>query len=211
MMEFAKERVDCFLTELHSKKPVPGGGGASALVGAVGAALAGMVGNLTTGKKKYAHFESDLQRILTQAEALRVEMTSLIDADAIGFAPLAAAYGMPAQTPEQKAEKAQALEQASQTACAVPAAIIRAAVKTLRLQEELFLKGSTLALSDVGVGAACLRAAIKGAWLNVVINTRDYTKAPWAQQLLSQLEPLVKQGSREADLLFDRVEARLFH
>lgn len=88
-------------------------------------------------------------------------MTNLIDADAIGFAPLLAAYGMPAQTPEQKAKKAQALEQASQTACAVPAAIIRAAVEPPSSGGVVF-KGSTLALSDVGVGAACLRAAIQG-------------------------------------------------
>jgi len=92
-----------FLDELASSAPVPGGGGASAACGALAAALASMVANLTTGKKKYAQYEDDIQRILREAEAKRKELVSLADADAEAFAPLAKAYSLPKSTEEELA------------------------------------------------------------------------------------------------------------
>ena len=90
-----------FVEALYSKAAVPGGGGAAALVGAVGTALAGMVGNLTTGKKKYAEFEEDIQRILKEAQALQDRLLAMIDEDAENFLPLSKAYGLPKETEEE--------------------------------------------------------------------------------------------------------------
>ena len=119
-MEMTKLSCEKFLAELASKAPTPGGGGTAALVGAAGVALGNMVGNLTTGKKKYAAVEADIQALNTRADALRKELEALVQADADAFAPLAAAYGLPKDTPEQAAHKAAVLEKALDAACAVP-------------------------------------------------------------------------------------------
>ena len=116
-MEMTKLSCEKFLAELASKAPTPGGGGTAALVGAAGVALGNMVGNLTTGKKKYAAVEADIQALNTKADALRKELEALVQADADAFAPLAAAYGLPKETPEQAAHKAAVLEKALAAAC----------------------------------------------------------------------------------------------
>ena len=111
-MELTKSSCEGFLESLASKAPVPGGGGAAALVGAAGVALGNMVGSLTVGKKKYAAVEADLRTLNARAEVLRRRLEALVQADAEAFLPLAAAYGLPKETPEQQAHKAAVLEQA---------------------------------------------------------------------------------------------------
>ena len=99
-MEMTEKSCGQFLAELAGKAPTPGGGGAAALVGAAGVALGNMVGNLTTGKKKYAAVEADIQGLNAKADVLRLELEALVQADAEAFAPLAAAYSLPKDTPE---------------------------------------------------------------------------------------------------------------
>lgn len=123
-----------FLAQLASKAPTPGGGGTAALVGAAGVALGNMVGCLTTGKKKYAVVEADIQALNARAEALRLELEALVQADADAFAPLAAAYGLPKDTPEQAAHKASVLEAALDGASAVPLQIMESAPRASRWQ-----------------------------------------------------------------------------
>ena len=94
-MSFAEKSCEAFIEELWSKAPVPGGGGASALCGAIGAALGGMVANLTAGKKKYAQFEDDIRRVLDETQKLKQQLLEQIDADAESFEPLSRAYGIP--------------------------------------------------------------------------------------------------------------------
>ena len=130
-MELTKSSCEGFLESLASKAPVPGGGGAAALVGAAGVALGNMVGSLTVGKKKYAAVEADLRTLNARAEALRRRLETLVQADAEAFLPLAAAYGLPKETPEQQAHKAAVLEQALDGACAMPLEIMPA-VRALR-------------------------------------------------------------------------------
>ena len=105
-----KQQIGTWTDTLASKAPVPGGGGASALGGALGAALGQMVANLTVGKKRYADVEEEMQQSLTVLAGLQAEFLHLADEDARVFAPLAQAYGMPGDTPEQKAEKEQVME-----------------------------------------------------------------------------------------------------
>ena len=101
-----------FLEELSSSAPVPGGGGASAAAGAYAAALGLMVGNLTTGKKKYADVEEEICESMKKLEQLRDKLTRLVDEDAKAFEPLSKAYGMPKETEEQKKLKEQVMETA---------------------------------------------------------------------------------------------------
>ena len=161
-----------FAEVLSTKAPVPGGGGASAYVGALGTALGSMVGNLTTGKKKYANVEEEIQFLLVASEKLQGELMELIQKDAEAFYPLSRAYGMPKETEEERAEKERVLQAALVDATMVPLEIAEKSVKALRLLKRYAEIGSRIAVSDAGVGAAFCEAALKGAKLNVLINTR---------------------------------------
>lgn len=209
-METAKNRsLEDFLQDLGSESPAPGGGGASALIGAAGVALAGMVASLTTGKKKYAQYQEDIERILDESQALTEQMLSLIDADAENFAPLAQAYRMPSETEEEKAKRSAAIEEGSRQASKAPLEMIDTAIDATGLLEELLEKGSVLAVSDVGVGAAALDAALHGAWLNVMINTSAYADRDWAMEILATYRPKVHEGHARLEALIDAVYERL--
>ena len=209
MSNMADLKVRDFTGELYSKAAVPGGGGAAALVGALGCALGGMVGNLTAGKKKYAQYESDIQRLLEETKALQDSLLGMIDRDAENFRPLAKAYSMPTGTDQERAAKAEALEVCTRKAVLVPIEICEAAFKGIALQEGLSVKGSALALSDVGVGAVCLKAALQGGWLNIVINISGYRGSGWADEIDSRIRPMVEEGSILADRIYAQVEQKL--
>ena len=123
-MGFTKRSCEEFVDVLASKAPVPGGGGASALVGAIGMALGNMVGSLTVGKKKYADVEEEMWELKGKADALQKELLALIERDAEVFEPLSKAYGMPRETEEEKAEKARVMEIVLKDACSVPMEIM---------------------------------------------------------------------------------------
>ena len=146
-----------FVEVLASKEPVPGGGGAAALVGAIGMALGNMVGNLTVGKKKYKDVESEVYAIMEKATKLQQDLLSMVDGDAEVFGEVAKVYQMPKGTPEEKAAREQAMEKALKQACSVPMDIIRTALEAIKLQARLGEIGSIMALSDVGVGCCVLR------------------------------------------------------
>ena len=198
-----------FVEALSSKAPVPGGGGASALAGAIGTALASMVGNLTSGKKKYAKYQPDIERILQEAGQLTNRLLELIEEDAAAFEPLSKAYGLPKGTPEELARKEEIMEGALYEASLVPLRIMETAVEAIRLQEELAVKGSALAISDVGVGAKLLEAALQGASLNVYINTKLMKNRGRAEELNQRAEELIKEGVRISQQVFEMVKGRL--
>ena len=146
-----------FVRVLATKAPVPGGGGASALCGAIGTALGNMVGSLTVGKKRYAAVEPEIKAMQAKCDALQAELLALVEKDAEAFAPLAAAYGLPRDTPEQAAEKDRVMEAALKSACKVPLAIMQRCCEAVELMEGFAAKGSKIAVSDAGVGAALCR------------------------------------------------------
>ena len=158
-----------FLEELSSSAPVPGGGGASAAAGAYAAALGLMVGNLTTGKKKYADVEEEICESMKKLEQLRDKLTRLVDEDAKAFEPLSKAYGMPKETEEQKKLKEQVMETALREACRVPLEIMEVSIEVMELLQVLEEKGSRLAVSDAGVGILFAKTSLEGASLNVFI------------------------------------------
>ena len=187
-MDMMNESCSRFLAELASKAPTPGGGGTAALVGAAGVALGNMVGCLTVGKKKYAAVEADILTLNERAGALRAELEALVQADAEAFAPLAAAYGLPKDTPEQAAHKAAVLETALDAACAVPLEIMGKCAEGIALVEEYAAKGSALAVSDAGCAAVLCKAALQAASLNVFINTKLMTDKTHAAALDAQAD-----------------------
>ena len=198
-----------FVRVLATKAPVPGGGGASALCGAIGTALGNMVGSLTVGKKKYAAVEDEIKAMQAQCDALQAELLELVEKDAEVFAPLAAAYGLPKDTPEQAAEKARVMENALVAACEVPLAIMEACARAITLMEGFAAKGSRLAVSDAGVGAALTRAALEGASLNVFINTKAMKDRETAKRFDDRANALLREYVPSAQATFDAVAAQL--
>ena len=198
-----------FADETFSSAPVPGGGGVAALVGSIGAALAGMVCNLTTGKKKYAQYEADIQRITGEARALMNELMAQIDRDAENFYPLSKCYGLPAGTEEEKAEKEQKMQAALKVAITAPIDIVRLAYKAIALHKELAEKGSKLAVSDVGCGVLCLKAAMQCGWLNVMINLKSIHDKDFVAAVEAELKPMLAEGEAMADAIYADVAKQL--
>lgn len=204
-MKFADKTCTEFTTVLASKEPVPGGGGASALIGAIGIALGSMVGSLTLGKKKYADVEEDIRALMDKAEEIRGRLITLIDRDAEVFAPLAAAYGMPKDTPEQQAEKDRVMEKVLVDACDVPLEIMRAACEAIDVVEEFAAKGSRLAVSDAGCAATACRAALEAASLNVFINTKSMKNREYAEKVNAEANHMLDVYPKKADQIFQTV------
>lgn len=190
-----------FLDELASKAPTPGGGGAAAYAGALAAALAAMVGNLTIGKKKYAAVEGHVRMAVDDLDAMRRQLVDLIDADARAFGPLAACYGMPRDTEEERASRDAAMQDALVDAIEVPLEIMGVCLEVLEECDYLAENGSRLALSDVGCAVALGRAAVHAASLNVVINVKSVADQARASNYRDRMNALI----RKADELHDKV------
>ena len=208
-MGFSTIPCNEFVEVLASKAPVPGGGGASALVGAVGTALGNMVGSLTVGKKKYADVEAEMWELKGKADVLQKELLTLIERDAEVFEPLSRAYGMPRETEEEKAEKARVMEIVLKEACSVPMEIMEKCCEALDLIVEFAAKGSALAISDAGVGAVFCKAALQGASLNVYINTKSMKNREYAEELNQKADAMLEKYTKIADEVFDSVLGRL--
>lgn len=202
-------QISEFYETLSSKAPVPGGGGASALGGALGAALGSMVGNLTVGKKRYADVEEEVQGLLERLGGLGRDMLVLADKDAEVFAPLAASYGLPFGTPEEKTEKELVLEKNLLAASLVPLEIMEKSVEIMDILKILAEKGSRMAVSDVGVAIQFARAALLGAVMNVYINTKSMKNREKAEELNAHAARLVKAGTAEADEIYKGVAQTL--
>lgn len=197
--------INDFLTELSSKAPVPGGGGASALVGAAGCSLGTMVGNLTLGKKKYADVQEDIHELIIKSEKLKEELLELINEDAKAFEPLSKAYGLPKDTPEETAYKNEVMEKALYEASIVPLNIMKKIYEMILLHDEYAAKGTKIAISDVAVGVVFCKSALLGASMNVFINTKSMKNRDTAKKLNDEANKLIAYGSAVADRIFNQI------
>ena len=198
-----------FLDVLSSKEPVPGGGGASALAGALGNALGQMVANLTMGKKKYAEVEDEIKELAERMKGIQGQFSALADQDAKVFAPLAKCYSLPSGTEEEKAYKAEVMEARLLDASLVPMEIMEKAWEMLEIMDILADKGSRMAVSDVGVGVQFIRTALLGAVMNVYINTKSMKNREKAEELNEKAERMIKEGTEAADRIYQKVLEQL--
>lgn len=208
-MMIKDQKIQDFLDVLSSKEPVPGGGGASALCGAVGNALGQMVANLTIGKKKYVEVEPEVKELLDRMMGLQAEFTALADDDAKVFAPLAKAYSLPTETDEQKAYKAEVMERNLLAASRVPMDIMEKSTEMLEILDRLADIGSKMAISDVGVAVQCTRTALLGAAMNVYINTKSMKDTDKADELNQKSDKMIADGAALADSIYNKVLAKL--
>lgn len=206
---FRNKSIEEFIEVLSSKEPVPGGGGASALAGTMGTALARMVGNLTLGKKKYIDVQEDISVLQQKTLILTSELMDLIDKDAEVFLPLSKAYSLPGATLEEREYKDRVMEEALNIACSVPVMIMEKSYQMLLLLGEYADKGLKIAISDVAVSSVMLRAAISGASVNVYINTKIMKDRNKAEGLNSHCDDLMQKGMDLADKIFERIEKKL--
>ena len=194
-----------FARFLAAAEPVPGGGGAAALVGALGVALGNMVAALTLGKPKYAEVEAEVAELRRRGEALQERLLEQINADAEGFRPLAEAYKLPKDEPR----RAEILEQATLRACGTPMEIMELGAAAISVIAELASKGSRMAVSDAGCAAVAGRAAVEMAYLNLLINTRSLRGREQAEALNARGQELLTKVGRQAEEVWSQVEARL--
>ncbi len=209
IVDYTKKTCQDFVASLASKEPIPGGGGASAYVGALAMALGNMVGNLTLGKAKYQAVEQDITLLMSQAQEVQDQLLALVNADAEAFLPLSKAYALPKNTPEEKARRTAVMEDALQGACAVPLKIMEACSQAILLLQGFAAKGCAIAISDVGVGAALCQAALKGASLNVFINVGLMKDRQVAAQWQSRAQSLLDEYVPMAEKIYQQVMARL--
>ena len=204
-----EEKKICeYLEVLSSKAPVPGGGGVSALAGALGNALGQMVVNLTVGKKKYAEVE-EMQEYLERLKTMQQEFLHLSDRDAEVFAPLAECYRLSSATPEEKEHKETVMEEKLLDASLVPVEIMEKALELLEILDVLADKGSRMAVSDVGVAVQFTRTALLGAVMNVYINTKSMKNREKAEEINQGAKRMIKIGTSQADEIYEKVLAQL--
>ena len=198
-----------FLNVLASKEPVPGGGGACGYVAAVGMALGNMVLSLTTGKKKYAEYQEEIEELIVKAGDITNRLYECMDKDAKAFKPLSEAYGLPKDTEEQLEHRNKVMENALLIASEAPLSMMELIVEAIKLIDRISVIGSRLAISDAGVGAAFCKAALKGASLNVYINTKSMADREYAEELNRKADAMLEKYTKIADDTFNSVLGRL--
>ncbi len=169
---------------------------------ALAVSLGTMVANLTTGKKKYAQYQEEIEKSIEKGEKLAAELAEYMDKDAECFLPLSKAYGLPKDTPEQIEERNQVLEKLLKNASETPLELMKKIVESMDLLDRLSVIGSNLAISDVGVGIQFAKAALNGASLNVFINTNLMKDKEVAFDMNQKADELLKRGNDTADKVY---------
>ena len=195
-----------FVSVLASDAPAPGGGGAAALVGAIGTALGNMVGSLTVGKKKYADVQDEIIALKAKCDELQKQLLDQVEADEVNFLPLAKAYGIPKDDPTRD----QVMEEATMIACSTPVRIMELCCEAIEAIAVFAAKGSRLAVSDAGCGAVCCKAALQAASLNVFINTKSLKNREVAEEMNAKCIGMLDKYCAMADSIFEEVKANFF-
>ena len=204
-MDMLNRSINDFSSALASKASVPGGGSASALCGALAAALGGMVGSLTVGKEKYAAVEPILRELLSQAEDLRRRLLACVEKDAAALEPLTKAYAIPKDDPSRE----ETLEECLRAAAVPPMEVLELTGHAVELLRGFADMGSPIAVSDAAVGAALALAAMRGAEINVRVNTRLMKDRAFAEKLNEHAAALTEKYARQAEKIYNDVYGRL--
>lgn len=208
-MSLTNKPVNEFLGELASASPAPGGGSVAALSGALGAALVSMVCNLTIGRKKYAAVEAEMRGILAQSEALREQLTQLLEADVAAFTQVSEAMKLPRDTEEQKAIRTAQLQTALKHATAVPMRIAEACVKVIDLCKPVAEMGNANAVSDAGVAVLAAESGLRAAALNVMINLAWLDDEAFVTEQDQKLRQLLENKAGIKEDVYELVASKL--
>lgn len=203
------QTVRVFLDDLASDASVPGGGSAAAAAGAMGAALVSMVCNLTIGKEKFADVEVQMKEILDKSEALRARLMQFMQEDIEAFESVMAAYRMPKETAEQKADRSAAIQEGSKKATTTPLTTAQACAEVIKLAQSAADMGNPNVASDAGVAVLCAQAGLKGAALNVLINLGAIKDEAFVSKHQAELDQIMADHEPLANELYESVKRKL--
>ncbi|WP_159727897.1 methenyltetrahydrofolate cyclohydrolase [Methylosinus sp. Ce-a6] len=203
------ETIGKFLDDLASERPTPGGGGAAAVMGAIGAALVSMVANLTIGKKNYEAVEEDLKAARAEAERVRAELTAAIEEDVVAFNSVMGAYGLPRATDEEKAARTAAIQAALKDATLAPLRAVNACFEVIRLSQAAADKGNLNVISDAGVAVLAANAGLRSAALNVYINAKAIKDREFAESRIAEVESLLAAAAEKTEAVYKVVRDKI--
>ncbi|NDU85184.1 MAG: cyclodeaminase/cyclohydrolase family protein [Ferrovum sp.] len=204
-----EQSITSFLDHLASAEPTPGGGGAAALMGAMGAGLVAMVARVTVGKKGQEGIQVEMQSQIEEAEVLRAHFTTMIGADAAAFDSLMKAFKLPKDSLDAIDQRAAAIQEGYKGATEVPLECIRACLRGLALAQRSAQTGHRNVLSDSGVAVHALHSALKSAVLNVQINVPTIKDQTFVAAALAEVEHGIRQADELAHSALVLVTARL--
>jgi len=204
-----KMNVREFCNETLSDSPAPGGGSVSALMGALGASLGGMVANLSAGKRGWDDKLEYFSDWAVKAQQLKDELLVLVDEDTAAFSKVMDAFALPKGSAEEKTARSAAVEAATKYAAEVPLKVMETASKSYELLSAMVEKGNPASVSDVGVGALATRACVEGAALNVRINLASLKDEKFKSGLLKKVEQVSSQSNLRFKEISQAVENKL--
>ena len=197
-----------FIGKVDSNEPAPGGGSVSALSGALGVALANMVCKLTIGRKKYEEHETLVQQMLGKLADLQEKLVVGVDKDTEAFNDVSAVFTMPKETDEDKQKRREAMQAALKGATIVPFEAMEIIGEVLTCMEQLSGKTNATADSDFGVAALALDTAMKGSWLNVLINLDGITDEEFVNEHKQKGQEILQKGEQIAKSIYERTVAQ---
>lgn len=204
-MKLVELTVKDFVDVMASDAPAPGGGSAAALEGALGIALTNMVAALTVGKAKYKDNEPLAIEIQGSATKLKQDFIDVIDADTEAFNGVSAVFSMPKDTEEEKAARKLAMQNALKACTKTPYEMMCLSLKALEITKSALGKTNTSAASDLGVAALSLKAAVQGAWLNILINISGINDEAFVTDYRKKGEDILAKALPLADEIYSEI------
>ncbi len=198
-----------FANETASESPAPGGGSISAYVGSLGAALGAMVANLSAGKRGWEDQTNFFSEMAEKGQQVKEALLKAVDEDTAAFNEIMKAFALPKGNEEEKATRMVAIESATKYACEVPFKVMETAHSSLEMLGAMVEKGNQNSITDAGVGVLCVKAAVRGAYFNVLVNAKGLKDKGFALQIITKTQDLLSKNTREADVILAKVEAAI--
>jgi len=207
-MIYSKESIEKFVNDLSAKLPAPGGGSASALVGAIASSLNCMVANFTIGNEKYKEFEKECLNLLNESVNLRNDLLNLMELDIETYTLVSKAYKMPKETEAQRFERDKVIEEVTKKATEVPYKIIKLCHRILLVCKPLLNKGNKNLVTDVGVAALLALSSMKSAYLNVKINLFYLKDKEYKNKIMEDINLILKESELIEKMIWEECNKR---
>lgn len=198
-----------FANETAADSPAPGGGSISAYVGALGSALGTMVANLSAGKRGWEDKTTFFSNWAEQGQALKDELLLLVDEDTRAFNKIMDAFALPKNTTEDKALRIEAIESATKYACEIPLKVMHVSYNSLPMLTAMIEVGNPNSITDAAVGALCVQTAVKGAYLNVLVNAKGLKDRVFADEIINKAKSIHQDTVSKVESLISKVEGQL--
>ncbi|MFW6224520.1 MAG: glutamate formimidoyltransferase [Bacteroidota bacterium] len=201
--------LTAFANETASESPAPGGGSISAYVGALGVSLGTMVANLSSHKRGWDHRWEEFSEVAEKGQEKKEELLWLVDEDTRAFNKIMDAFRLPKKSDEEKAQRKEAISEATKYAIEIPYRVMKTSYESMEVMKQMAEKGMESSISDAGVGAICAMAAIRGAYLNVKINTKDFDDTAYNEDILAKAKDITEKAEKTEKEIIELVEKKL--